>query len=165
MADRVLDLRPISAEAFAPFGSLIEARGGEILMINEGTTTRFHRRALSEVGADGTAAISLFRGTQRQVPIEIKMMERHPLGSQAFMPLADARWIVVVSDADIPHPDNLLGFWVNGDQGVQYNANVWHHPLLISVPVQDFLVVDRDGVGDNLDEYFFPDNVRARINL
>lgn len=162
---RVLDLTPISADAFAPFGTLIEAKDGVQFMINEGTTTRFHRRALADVGANGTAALSIFRGTRRAVPIEIKMMERHPLGSQAFLPLSDARWIVIVSGADVPHPDNLVGFWLNGDQGVQYGANVWHHPLLISVETQDFVVMDRDGPGDNLDEYFFADGVRARVEL
>lgn len=165
MAIRTLDLQPITADNFAPYGTLIEAKDGEQFMINEGTTTRFHLRALAQVGKDGTAALSIFRGTRRTVPIEIKMMERHPLGSQAFMPLSDARWIVVVSGAEVPHPDNLVGFWLSGDQGVQYNANVWHHPLLIGIETQDFLVMDRNGPGDNLDEYFFVDDVRALIEF
>jgi len=139
---------PLTAEVFAPFGTVLQTEGARSFAINQGTTTRFDGLAVAEVG-DGKAAISVFRGTPRPRPIAIEMLERHPLGSQAFFPLSDHDWLVVVaSNPDAP----LHCFRARGDQGVQYDANVWHHPLLVLIDVQDFLVVDRTGPGTNLEE-------------
>ena len=125
-------------------------------MINEGTTERFHGLARSDASNNGGAPIlSIFRATARPAPIKLAMMERHPLGSQAFFPLQNASWLVVVSAAAIPAPDNLEAFIARGDQGVQYSRNVWHHPLLVIEPVQDFIVADREGAGENLEEVWF----------
>ena len=141
---------PLTREAFAPYGEVLETDGAEHFPINEGTTTRFHKLAVSELDSDGDAIISIFRGTPRPQPISISMLERHPLGSQAFMPLSADEWLVVV--AKTPEANALRCFKAQGNQGVQYASNVWHHPLLVLVPQQDFLIVDRDGPGNNLEE-------------
>jgi len=158
-AVRMLPVEPLSAAAFAPFGQVIQTDGAERIMINEGTTTRFHDLATIDVGADagaggGRSILSIFRGTRRPDPIAIRMMERHPLGSQAFMPLAAHDWLVVVAptNADDSAPDfgSLRCFRAPGTVGVNYDRNVWHHPLLVLRPEQDFLIIDRAGpVGED----------------
>jgi ureidoglycolate lyase len=145
-----LFIESLTREAFAPFGEVIETAGAESFPINEGTTTRFHALAAADPGPDGQAIVSIFRGTRRPEPIAIQMLERHPLGSQAFMPLAPYDWLVVV--AEQPEAAALRCFRAHGEQGVNYARGVWHHPLLVLVPVHDFLVVDRAGPGENLEE-------------
>ena len=153
-----LAIEPLTRAAFAPFGTVIETAGAESFPINAGTTTRFHALAEADPGPDGRAILSIFRGTRRPAPIEIKMLERHPLGSQAFFPLSSEDWLVVV--AEQPIAQVLRCFRARGDQGVQYARGVWHHPLLVLVAAQDFLVVDRDGPGENLEEVVVEPGVR-----
>lgn len=145
-----LAIEPLASEEFAPFGEVIETRGAQSFPINQGTTTRFHALATVDPGPEGRAILSIFRGTRRPDPIRLEMLERHPLGSQAFMPLSAHDWLVVV--ASDPQADLLRCFRARGDQGVNYGRGVWHHPLLLLVPCQDFLIVDRAGPGDNLEE-------------
>ena len=153
---RTLPIEPLTREAFAPFGDVIEWADAEQLVINEGTTVRFHDLAQVDVaGAGGRPLISIFRAQPRPVPIGIRMMERHPLGSQAFYPLAMQDWLVVVCQgADAPEPATLRCFRATGEQGVNYRPDTWHHPLLV-LEAQDFLVIDRGGPGENLDEHWF----------
>ena len=141
---------PLTPEAFAPYGQVLQTEGAERLTINQGTTTRFHALAAAETGENGRALLSIFRAKRRPDPIAITLLERHPLGSQAFMPLSDQDWLVVV--AKEPEAEALRCFRAAGHQGVQYATGVWHHPLLVLAPEQDFLIVDRDGPGQNLEE-------------
>jgi ureidoglycolate lyase len=150
---------PLNAEAFAPFGDVIETKDAKVMSINEGTTERFHDLAEVDTGDGGHALINIFRGQPRPQPIEIKMMENHPIGSQAFTPMKPAVYLVVVAPAGPPPgPDDLVCFTARADQGVNYHAGVWHHPLLVLEADHDFLVVDRGGPGDNLEEYWFSDD-------
>ena len=151
-----LPVEPLTKEAFAPFGDVIETTGAEQLYINEGTTVRFHDLAALDLGQEGgRPLVSVFRATPRPIPIAVRMMERHPLGSQAFYPLAPEDWLVVVcAGGDRPDQSTLRCFRASGRQGVNYRAGTWHHPLLVLQP-QDFLVIDRGGPGDNLDEVWF----------
>ncbi len=162
----VVDLspEPVTKDNFSQFGNVIESGGAERIVINEGTTERFHALAMLDVAdQQGVGILSIFRATARPMPVKIAMMERHPHGSQAFFPLTNKRWLIVVSAAETPAPDNLKAFWARGNQGVQYAKNIWHHPLLIIEPCQDFLVADRAGPGDNLEEIWFGDSVYARL--
>jgi ureidoglycolate lyase len=143
---------PLTAEAFAPFGAVIETAGAQSFPINGGTTTRFHALATADVGPEGEAILSIFRATRWPQPVEIKMLERHPLGSQAFYPMSPHDWLIVVAAGERPTAANLRLFRARGDQGVQYAPGAWHHPLLVLVEQQDFLVVDRSGPGENLEE-------------
>jgi ureidoglycolate lyase len=145
----MLPIEPLTERAFAPFGRVLQTEGAHRFPINQGTTTRFHALAVADPGADGRAILSIFRGTRCTDPIEIAMLERHPLGTQAFMPLAAHEWLVVAALG--PDARALRCFRATGAQGVQYDAGVWHHPLLVLAPEQDFLVVDRQGPGDNLE--------------
>ena len=146
----------LTQKEFEPFGDVIEGNGA-FLLINGGFTKRFHDLARVEtLGEDARAMISLFRVNAQTLPISIRMMERHPLGSQAFIPLRSHRFLVVVArPGGPPGPEDLRAFWSNGNQGVNYRAGVWHHPVLALVNDDEFLVIDRGGPGDNCDECFF----------
>lgn len=149
---RRLAPEPLTAAAFAPFGTVIETTGASSFPINGGTTTRFHALAKADTGPEGEATLSIFRASRWPQPVEIRMLERHPLGSQAFYPLSPQDWLIVVAAGERPTAQDLRLFRARGNQGVQYARGVWHHPLLVLVEQQDFLVVDRQGPGENLQE-------------
>jgi ureidoglycolate lyase len=146
----MIKVEPLTPQAFARFGTVIEADPSTAVEINSGYTTRFHALAEAAVG-DGQAIISIFRGRPRE--LSIAMLERHPLGSQAFVPLGGQPWLAVV--AETPDLASCRAFHCQGNQGLQYDVNVWHHPLLVLGEAQDFLIVDRAGDGNNLEEVFF----------
>lgn len=140
--------QPLTREAFAPFGDVIQIEGSNQFEINSGYTTRVHDLIDIQLGGESARAqFSFFLGRPR--PLEIKMLEKHPLGSQAFYPIEDKRWLVVVALA--PEPESVCAFWASGRQGVNYHQNVWHHPLLVIEP-QQFVIIDRGGDGHNCDE-------------
>lgn len=148
-----LKLEPLTAEAFSPFGTVLDTAAAELRMINGGTTERFHALAMADTETGGGRTIlSLFRGQPRQFPYTVDMMERHPHGSQAFFPVTQGPWIAVVAPDDDGRPGAPRAFLVPGDVGVQYDRNVWHHPLIAVGQVSDFLVMDREGGGTNLEE-------------
>lgn len=155
-------IEPLTKEAFAPFGDVIEANGAADFMINDGAAGRYHALCKVDAGfAGGTPAISIFRATRPTWPIQLTLLERHPLGSQAFMPLSIHDWLAVVADpVDRPTIENVRVFRATGSQGVQYARGTWHHPLVILEPTQDFLVVDRcvfgEGDTNNLEECPLP---------
>lgn len=151
-----LPIEPLTREAFAPFGEVIEADPASMRLINGGTTERYHALATVETdGEDAQAIINIFRGQPRKFPYIVNMMERHPFGSQSFSPLSGRPFLVVVSEDRDGIPDVPRVFLARSDQGVNYRANAWHHPLMTLGEVSDFLVVDRLGSGKNLEEYFF----------
>ena len=145
---------PLTRDAFAPFGDVIEVDGAHRMEINNGTTERFHNLAAVDVTSEGGhPLINIFRGQPRPQPICIRTIERHPLGSQAFVPINDLSWLLVVAPPlGAPTANQLRAFRASGKQGVNYRAGVWHHPLIVLEPDHDFIVVDRGGPGDNCDE-------------
>ena len=142
---------PLTAEAFAPFGDVIEASDhAEQIAINYGQTTRFNDLARIDV-AGGHAIVSIFRGRPLDPP-HLKIFERHPLGSQSFTPLQGRPFLVAVAPPGDLNPAAIRVFRAEGHQGVNYAKGVWHHYLLPLGAESDFLVLDRDGPGENLDE-------------
>ena len=158
----VINLKPqaLTKTAFAAFGDVIETDGAQHYPINQGTTERYHNLARVDVDElEGQPLISIFRGQPRPLPIALIMMERHPLASQAFIPMQRRDYLVVVSKpSEAVGPADLQAFRARGDQGVNYHRGVWHHPLLVLEPDSDFLIVDRGGEGHNLDEIWFEDD-------
>lgn len=153
---KVLTIEPLTAEAFAPFGEVVETEGAAPLVINEGFATRLNSAARIDVNAEaGTVNIAIFEASARPQPIRIGMMERHPLGSQLFMPLQPSNWLVVVC-ADPADPNSFRAFAASGAQGVNYARGTWHFPLLVMGEGERFLVVDRAGPGRNLEEVTLP---------
>jgi ureidoglycolate lyase len=155
-----LDVQPLTKAAFAPFGDVIETADAELRLINGGTTERYHDLAKVDVTGDqARVLINIFRGQAFAPPIDIHMLERHPLGSQAFYPLQNRPFLVVVGEDEGGRPGKPVAFLAQGNQGVNYHRNVWHHPLISLQQTSDFLVVDRGGEGNNLEEYFWRDSV------
>jgi ureidoglycolate lyase len=153
-----LAVEELSAAAFAPFGEVIDPRpeAAQTFAINEGYTTRLHALARVDVADRGGAPIiSIFRSRARVFPMQLRVMERHPLGSQAFMPLAAFPYLVVVAPPGAPLDlGQLRCFLVPPGYGVNFAKGTWHHPQIAVAEPSDFLVVDRGGApGDpNLDE-------------
>ena len=149
MSNRLLIPEPLTPMAFAPFGEVIAADAARTAYaINEGTSQRFH--ALGRVDSDGgNTVLSIFRAQPRALPFTVAMLERHPRGSQAFVPLSGAPYLVVVAE-DPSRPPRA--FLARGDQGINLRKGAWHHPLLALERESDFLVVDREGADDNCDE-------------
>ncbi|NMF91186.1 ureidoglycolate lyase [Aromatoleum petrolei] len=161
LASRHIVAEPLTPEAFAPFGDVIEA-GDAVRQfpINGGNTMRYHDLAKIDPGPDGHAIVSIFRGEPRALPFPVEMMERHPLGSQAFVPMSGRPYLVVVAPAGAPPTArDLRVFIARGDQGVNYARGVWHHPLLALDGVSDFVVIDRAGNGHNCDEVTLAETV------
>ena len=144
-----LKVEPLTSEAFAEFGDVIAADAArKVFAINQGSTQRYHALATVDL-AGGHAAISLARAQPFALPFTVAMLERHPLGSQAFIPLNGTRWVVVVATS----PDALpRAFLADRGKGVQYHRGTWHHPLIALDQGGDFLIVDRVGAGDNCEE-------------
>ncbi|MGR3481481.1 ureidoglycolate lyase [Salipiger marinus] len=147
-------LQPLTAEAFAPFGDVLDTSGAPDRIINQGLCGRFHDRAALDFG-DGRAGISLFRAEPRQLPLVLDMVERHPEGSQAFIPMSEAPFLVVVAPDEGGTPGRPRAFLTQPGQGVNYHRGVWHGVLCpLSAPGL-FAVVDRIGAGPNLEEHWF----------
>jgi len=149
-------MEPLTAAAFAPFGQVIELEGAHHYPINKGMTERYHDLARVELGGvHPRPLISIFRGQPYTLPLRLDMVERHPLGSQAFYPLDAAQWLVIVAEDQAGQPVRLRAFRPGPGQGVNIAMNTWHGVLTPLQAPADFLVVDRGGDGNNLEEHFF----------
>ncbi|WP_371036390.1 ureidoglycolate lyase [Rhodosalinus sp. FB01] len=151
---REIVARPLDAAAFAPFGDVLEAAGAPDQLINAGRCRRFHDRARLDFG-DGRAGISLFRAEPRALPLELDLVERHPGGSQAFLPMTADPFLVVVAPDEGGRPGRPLAFLTRPGQGVNYLRGTWHGVLAPLAPPGLFAVVDRIGPGANLEEHVF----------
>ena len=151
-----IPIQPLTREAFAPFGQVIEWEGAPNFPINAGKCTRYHDLAKIETtGEKARPMISLLRGEPYPLPLELSMVERHPLGSQAFVPLTDFPFLVVVAEETEGGPGEPIAFRTAPGQGVNIDRNVWHGILTPLDGVSDFAVVDRGGEGVNLEEHFY----------
>ncbi len=149
--------KPLTRDNFAAFGDVIEVSDqAQHFSINRGYTERYHDLAKVDVAEQGgRPLISIFRATPLQqpiAPIVIDTMERHPLSSQAFIPLGENPYLVVVAPAGDFDRNAIEVFLAQSNQGVNYHRGTWHHFCLALNTVSDFLVVDRGGDGDNCDE-------------
>jgi len=157
MSEQLLQLtaEPLTPEAFAAFGEVIDHRDAKFFMINDGRTRRYHDLAKVEtLGEEARTLISIFVSQPVQLPLELTFLERHPLGSQAFMPLHGERFVVVVAPAgDVINPDQVRAFVTDGRQGVNYRAGTWHAVQSVLEREGEFLVVDRGGAGHNCEEH------------
>lgn len=157
----ILQAQPLSRERFQPFGDVIETVGAKHYPVNEGKLERFNDLAHVEVGVDhgGRPLVSIFKCNQPStLPHRIEVIERHPLGSQAFIPLDHARMIIVVGPAGAEFDlHSLQAFVSNGRQGINYRPGVWHMPLIAFSPGLEFVVIDRGGSDRNCDEIHLKD--------
>ena len=155
---RLITPTPLTRDAFRPFGDVIAMEGAAHFTINQGFTERFNDLAFIDVTMEGGSTnVSLFLGEPRPAPIAIRLMERHPLGAQAFIPLQDRPWLVLVAE-DPRDMASYRAFTASGRQGVNYARNAWHHPLLVLDADSRFLIVDRKGPGNNLEEVWLAED-------
>lgn len=150
-----LTAQPLTPEAFAPFGDVIDTRTAEYFHINAGRTRRYHDLAKVEtLGDEAHALISIFVSQPVEVPLTLEFLERHPQGSQAFMPLHEERFLIVVAPpGEAIDPQDVRAFVTDGRQGVNYRAGTWHAIQSVLEREGEFLVVDRGGAGNNCDEH------------
>lgn len=157
MSGRNISFVPLTRAIFAPFGQVIDTDGANSLIaVNAGRATRFHDIAQIETtGPAARAMISIFRGTPYTLPLSLTLVERHPLGSQAFIPLHDRPFLVIVAPDEDGVPGTPLAFRTAPRQGININRNIWHGVLTPLGETGNFLVVDRGGDGVNLEEYTY----------
>tara|TARA_X000001036_G_scaffold179249_1_gene169723 strand:- start:67 stop:570 length:504 start_codon:yes stop_codon:yes gene_type:complete len=151
MKNLIIKPKLISKENFKKFGDMITTSGIKPLEINDGYAKRFDGIAnLNTKKGNGESTISIFSALKRSFPMKVDMMEKHPLGSQAFIPMKETVFLAFVApEGDVPDLNKIESFIVPNGIGVNYNAGVWHFPL-IATEDMNFLVVDRLGDGDNL---------------
>ena len=151
---QTLKTQPLTAKAFAPFGDALEIVGSPTKMINQGACGRYHDLAKLDF-TDGRAGISMFHSTTCTLPYELKMVERHPDGSQAFIPMTHDPFLIVVANDQDGIPTAPQAFISQMGQAINFHRGTWHGVL---TPLHDpglFAVVDRIGNGTNLEEYHF----------
>ena len=148
-----LTIKPkiITKENFRTFGDMITTEDIKPIEINEGYAKRYDGIASLDAQKDnGVSTISIFSALKRSFPMKVDMMEKHPLGSQAFIPMKETTFLAFVApEGDKPDLNKIEAFIIPKGIGVNYNAGIWHFPL-ISTEDMNFLVVDRKGDGDNL---------------
>ena len=150
-----IQIQALTTENFKAFGDVVSSAGSDFFYINDRHTERYH--ALTEVQSDTKVGISIFKNIKAsQFPIKISMLERHPLGSQAFIGMHGQKFVVIVAenlDQDQPNLETIKAFITDGTQGVNYHAGTWHHPLITLEAPSEFIVIDRIGEGHNCDVY------------
>ena len=157
-------IEPLTRDAFMPFGQVIETENADHFPINSGMTERFHDLAQIQLGGvNSRPLISIFRGQPYRLPLTLTMVERHPLGSQAFVPLSSAPFLVIVAEDHDGRPGEPRAFITRPGQGVNIAMNTWHGVLTPLETVSEFLVVDRGGDGNNLEEHRFSTPYRVDL--
>ncbi|WP_386629475.1 ureidoglycolate lyase [Sulfitobacter geojensis] len=149
---REVTIEPLSAAAFAPFGDVLDASGTPDKIINAGLCGRHHDRAHLDFGPEGRAGISIFNAEARSLPYELTLLERHPDGSQAFLPMTANPFLVIVAADENGTPGTPRAFMTAPHQGINFHRGIWHGVLTpLSAPGL-FAVVDRIGNTANLEE-------------
>ena len=150
---RDIRAEPLTAAAFARFGDVLEARGEPDRVINAGLCGRYHDLAALDFGAGGRAGISVFHAEPRSLPYRLDLLERHPEGSQAFLPLTAHPFLIVVAPDEGDRPGTPRAFLSAPHQGINFHRGTWHGVLTPLAAPGLFAVVDRIGTTPNLDEY------------
>ena len=149
-----IKIQPITATAFAPFGDLLDVSGEADKIINQGMCGRFHDRATLDF-SDGRAGLSLFHAKPRELPYSLDLVERHPAGSQAFVPMSRHPFLVIVAPDLGDAPGVPLAFVTEPGQAINFHRGTWHGVLTPLHAPGIFAVFDRIGEGDNLQEHWF----------
>ncbi|WP_294223027.1 ureidoglycolate lyase [uncultured Shimia sp.] len=158
-------IQPLTSEAFSPFGDVIALKPEADKIINQGMCGRHHDLAAMDF-SEGRAGISLFNAQPRSLPYTLEMVERHPEGSQAFIPMTEHAFLVIVAKDLGGKPDTPLAFQTQAGQAINFHRNTWHGVLTPLAAPGLFAVVDRIGDDKNLEEFWFdtPHQVVASQN-
>lgn len=161
MIPRTVRLEPVTREAFAPFGQLIEAAGA-CSLANQGTAARFDFAArLANLRPDARPNVAVFRAQPRALPLAIRLLERHPGSSQMFVPMTAPRYAVLVAAAGpdgAPDLATLRAFACASNQAINYDAGTWHHPMIALDAPSDFVMLAwEDGTPGDCVEHPLPE--------
>lgn len=148
---RLIRTEPLTAGAFAPFGDVLEVSGPPDKLINAGLCGRHHDRARLDFG-DGRAGVSLFDAVPRALPYTLDLLERHPEGSQCFVPMHREEWLVTAAPDKGGRPGTPRAFLAAPGQAVNFHRGTWHGVLTPLHAPGLFAVIDRIGDGANLEE-------------
>ncbi len=151
---RKIQIQPLTPEAFAPYGDVLDCRGAPDKIINQGLCGRYNDRATIDID-NGRAGLSLFNAEPRALPLTLDMVERHPEGSQAFVPMSEHPFLVIVAPDDNGRPGVPMAFKTAPGQAINFHKNTWHGVLTPLANPGLFAVVDRIGDGANLEEHWF----------
>ena len=156
-----LKAEPLTVERFAPYGEVIETSRGSSDSMNAARFERFNDLCNIDIINDGRVAVSIARcRTPTTLPLRLEMVERHPLGSQAFVPLSPCKMIIVVAPpGESVDSSELRAFVTNGRQGFNYRRGTWHMPLISFDAGQEYLIIDRGGNESNCEEFMIDDSV------
>ena len=149
---REIRTEPLTAAAFAPFGDVLDAPGAPDKLINQGLCGRYHDRARLDFSPGGRAGISLFKAEPRALPYTLDLLERHPEGSQAFLPMSAHPFLVIAAPDEGGAPGRPRAFLTAPGQGINFHRGTWHGVLTPLSPPGLFAVVDRIGATPNLEE-------------
>ncbi|MBA83584.1 ureidoglycolate lyase [Thalassobius sp. S69A] len=155
----LIKIEPLTASAFAPYGDVLDASGTPDRIINQGFCGRYHDRAQLDFGPDGRAGISVFQAQPRTLPYTLTLLERHPEGSQAFLPMSQHEWLVIVASDQDGTPTGIRAFLAAPGQGVNLHRGTWHGVLTPLHPPGLFAVIDRIADSPNLEEYALSDPI------
>jgi ureidoglycolate lyase len=160
-----IPLKPLSKDVFASFGDVIEVHSNNnIITINDGAADRHHDLTRIDVSdQNGYAIVSIIDTKQTPMPLAVKKMERHPIGSQAFIPTGNSPYVVLVAPAGKFNHQQLQGFLAQPHQGINYAKGTWHHACISLNRCNQFLVIDRGGQGENCDFVDIPNGVEIII--
>ncbi len=150
---RQIFTEPLTATAFAPFGDLLDCSGDPDKLINQGLCGRYHDRAKLDF-SNGRAGISLFKAELRSLPYTLDLLERHPMGSQAFVPMSHDPFLVIVAPDENGKPGTPRAFLTQAGQAINFHRNTWHGVLTPLSGTGLFAVIDRIGDGTNLQEHW-----------
>ena len=163
-AKMIIRPEPLTKDAFLPFGNVLETDGVNPEMINFGNTQKFGDLAEITLEDGGQAQLSIYRSHAIELPFRILLMERHPLGSQAFYPLHERPFpLVVALPGTFPGAEGIRVFLTNGRQGVNLHPGVWHHYQITLGQDSDYIVFDRGGTGENCQEHRLTEEVLLDI--
>ena len=149
-----IKIEPLTAQAFAPFGDVLDASGDPSKIINQGMCGRYHDQATLDFSG-GRAGISIFKSEKRTLPLTLDLVERHPDGSQTFIPMSFDPFLVIAAPDVDGTPGTPLAFLTEAGQGINFHRGTWHGVLTPLHAPGLFAVIDRIGPGTNLEEYWF----------
>lgn len=172
MSMPMLEVKPLTQADFVAYGDVIESEGRDSFFINNGMAERFHALANVDIknengkSENARAIISLVKSKKFDLPRKVDHVENHPLGSQAFIPIDDTPFIVVVAKAGKPPTaEDLRAFVTNGRQGINYHPATWHHVLLTPYATTTFICIDRIGSGNNCIDFRFDQAQQRQLEI
>ncbi|ARO14108.1 ureidoglycolate hydrolase [Ketogulonicigenium robustum] len=159
----MITARPLTAADFAPYGDVLDASGDPDRIINAGMCGRYHDRARLDFADGGRAGLSIFNATPRTLPYALDLLERHPLGAQAFVPMTQHPFLVIVAQDANGQPGQIEAFVTTPGQAINFHRGTWHGVLTPLHSPGLFAVVDYIGAGDNLEEVILPAPITVTV--